>query len=156
MGASRSVAVAITGTGFDVIAGNNVVTFTPVTGAAVNATASAITTLSAATGLRRLTVTVPAGLPVGTAALSVRNAVTGETSAGKSLEIVEILLTGVTSAAVGATNVNVQITGSPNSAFVAGSTRATFGAGVTVNSTTVESPTRLTANVSVSPTAAVG
>jgi hypothetical protein len=30
--------------------------------------------------------------------------------------------------------------------FVAGSTRATFGAGVTVNTTTVESPTSLAAN----------
>ena len=142
--------------GFDATAANNVVTFTPAVGSAASATASAITTLSAATGLRRLTVTVPAGLPIGTAALSVRNAASGETSAGKSLEVVGITLTGVASAAVGASNVNVRITGSPNSAFAAGSTRATFGAGITVNTTTVESPTSLVANVSVSPTAALG
>ena len=77
--------------------------------------------------------TVPAGLPIGTAALRVLNTPTGETSAGKSLEIIAIYLPEVTSAAVGASNVNVRITGSPNTAFVAGSTRATFGAGVTVN-----------------------
>jgi len=156
MGASPSVAVSITGTGFNATAANNVVTFTPAVGGAANATATAITTLSAATGWRRITVTVPAGLPVGTAALRVRNTVTGETSVGRSLEVVAISLTGVTSANVGASNVDVRITGSPNSAFVAGSTRATFGAGVTVNRTTVESATSLMANVSVSATAAVG
>ncbi len=156
MGASPAVAVSITGTGFNATAANNVVTFTPAAGPAATATPTAVATLSTATGLRRLTVTVPAGLPIGTAALRVRNTVTGETSAGKSLEIVEIYLPGVTSAAVGASNVNVRITGSPNTAFVAGSTRASFGAGVTVNATTVESPTSLVANISVSPSAAVG
>ena len=156
MGASPSVAVSITGTGFNATAANNVVTFMPAAGPAVNATATAVVTLSAATGLRRLTVAVPAGLPVGTSALRVRNSVTGETSAGKSLEIVEIYLLEVSSAAIGASNVNVRITGSPNTAFVAGSTRATFGAGVTVNSTTVESATSLVASVSVAPTAVAG
>jgi hypothetical protein len=156
MGASPTVSVSITGTGFNATAANNVVTFTSAGGAAATATASAVATLSTTTGLRRLTVTVPAGLQAGRAALSVRNTASNETSAGKSLEIVELYLTGVTSAAVGASNVSVRVTGSPNTAFVAGSTRATFGAGVTVNSTTVESPTSLVANVSVSASAAVG
>jgi hypothetical protein len=156
MGASPSVAVSITGTGFNATAANNVVTFIPASGSAVTTAATAVTTLSAATGLRRLTVTVPAGLPIGTAALRVLNTPTGETSAGRSLEVIEISLLGVSSAAVGASNVNVRITGSPNTAFAAGSTRATFGAGVTVNSTAVESANSLVANVSVSPTAAVG
>ena len=156
MGASPAVAVSITGTGFNTTAANNVVTFTPTAGPAVSATATAVATLSTTTGLRRVTVTVPAGLPIGTAALLVLNTATGETSAGKSLEVIEINLLEVASAAVGASNVSVRITGSPNTAFVAGSTRATFGAGITVNATTVESPTSLVANISVSQTAAIG
>jgi hypothetical protein len=106
--------------------------------------------------LRRLTVAVPAGLPVGSAALSVVNTATGEASTGKSLEVIEIALPNQTSASIGANNLNVRIVGSPNTAFVAGSTRATFGAGVTVNATTVESANSLIANISVASTATVG
>jgi len=156
MGASPSVAVSVTGTGFNTTASSNEVTFTPASGPSVTSVASAIATLSAATGLRRLTVTVPAGLPVGAAALSVRNKATGEISTGKSLDIIAISLPDITSASPGASNVNVRIAGSPNAAFVAGGTRATFGAGVTVNATTVESPNSLVANISVSTTAALG
>src|SRR5262245_34314726 len=58
MGASTTVAVSITGTGFNTTAASNSVTFTPAVGAPVTAAASAVTTVSAATGLRRLTVTV--------------------------------------------------------------------------------------------------
>ena len=156
MGASPSVAISITGTGFSATASSNDITFTPASGPPVTATATAVTTLSAATGLRRLTVAVPFGLPVGTTALSVLNKSSGETSAGKSLEVIAISLPDVSTAPLGTSNLNVRIAGSPNTAFVAGSTRATFGAGVTVNSTTVESATSLIANISVSPTAALG
>jgi hypothetical protein len=156
MGASSSVAVGITGTGFNTTAASNVVTFTPASGPPVTAAASAVTTLSAATGLRRLTVAVPAGLPIGTAALRVVNTATGEASAGKSLEIIEIQLPEVASATVGAAGVNVRIAGSANATFAAGTTRAAFGTGITVNSTTVESATSLVANITVSPTAAPG
>jgi len=156
MGASSSVSISITGTGFNAIASSNDVTFTPLSGAPVTVTATAVTTLSAATGLRRLTVVVPSGLPVGTAALSVLNKQTGEVSGGKSLEVIAISLSGATSASLGANNVNVLVVGSPNTAFVAGSTRATFGAGITVNSTTVQSATSLVANISVSATATIG
>ena len=156
MGASSSVAISITGTGFNASASSNDVTFTPVSGAPVTVTATAVTTLSAATGLRRLTVVVPNGLPIGTAALSVLNKQTGEMSTGKSLEVIAIYLPDTTSAALGANNLNVRVTGSPNTAFVAGATRATFGAGITVNSTTVQSATSLVANISVSATATVG
>ena len=155
MGASPSVAVSITGTGFNATAANNVVTFTPASGSAVNATPTTVATLSAATGLRRLTVTVPAGLPIGTAALRVLNTPTGETSAGRSLEIVEIDLLQVRSAAVGASNVNVRITGSPNTAFVAGSHASDLRRRHQRSTArTVESATSLVANISVSPTAA--
>ena len=150
MGASSSVAISITGTGFNASASSNDVTFTPVSGPPVTVTATAVTTLSAATGLRRLTVVVPNGLPIGTAALSVLNKPTGEMSKGKSLEVIAIYLPDTTPAPLGANNLNVLVTGSPNTAFVAGTTRATFGAGITVNSTTVQSATSLVANISVS------
>src|SRR5262245_21225473 len=156
MGASSSVTISITGTGFNASASSNDVTFTPVSGAPVTVTAAAVTTLSAATGLRQLTVVVPNGLPIGTAALSVLNKQTGEVSTGKSLEVIAIDLPDTTSAALGANNLNVRITGSPNTAFVAGATRATFGAGITVNSTTVQSATSLVATITVSATATVG
>ena len=155
-GASPSVAVSITGTGFNTAATSNTVTFTPGSGAPVTVTASAVTTLSAATGLRRVTVTVPDGLAVGAAALTVRNTATGEASSGKSLDILTISLPGVTSSSPGASNVNVRIAGSANTAFVPGSTRAAFGAGITVNATAVESANSLVANISVSSAAALG
>jgi hypothetical protein len=156
MGASSSVAISITGTGFNVSASSNDVTFTPVSGAPVTVTATAVTTLSAATGLRRLTVVVPNGLPTGTSALTVLNKQTGELSSGKSLEVIAIDLPDTTSAPPGATNLNVRVTGSPNTAFVAGATRAAFGPGIIVNSTAVQSATSLVANITVSATATVG
>ncbi len=156
MGASPSVALSITGTGFNTTASSNQVTFTSTSGPSVTVAATAVTTLSAATGLRRLTVTLPAGLPIGSAAVRVVDTATGEVSAGRSLEVIDISLPNQTSASVGANNLNVRIVGSPNTAFVAGSTRATFGAGVTVNATTVESANSLIANISVASTATVG
>jgi Bacterial Ig domain/von Willebrand factor type D domain len=156
LGASPLVSISVTGTGFNTTPANNQITFTPVSGAAIAVSATAVTTLSAATGLRRLTLTVPAGLPVGTASLSVLNTATGEKSAGTSLEIIAISLAGVNSGQVGTSNLSVRITGSRNTTFAAGTTRAAFGAGVTVNSTTVESATSVVANISISPTATVG
>jgi len=156
MGASSGVAVSITGTGLNATASSNAVTFTPESGSPATAVATAVTTLSAATGLRRITVVVPAGLSLGTAALTVRNTATGELSSGKSLDVIALSLPDVTSAALGASNVNVRIVGSAKSAFVTGVTRASFGAGITVNSTTVGSANSLVANISVSPTAALG
>ena len=156
MGASTSVSISITGTGFSASASSNDVTFTPVSGTPVTVTAATVTTVSAATGLRRLTVVVPNGLPIGTAALSVLNKQTGEVSTGKSLEVIAIDLPDRASAALGTNNLNVRVTGSPNTAFIAGATRATFGPGITVNTTTVQSATSLIANISVSATATVG
>src|SRR3989304_3033394 len=52
----------------------------------------AVTTLNATTGMRRLTVKVPAGLPAGTTALRNLNAAAGEVSTGMSMEVVEINL----------------------------------------------------------------
>lgn len=133
-------------------------TFTHTSGVTAVATPTAVTTLDSATGLRRLTLKVPSGLPVGTTALRVLNKVSGEASTGKSIEVIEISMPDVSSAAAGTSNLNVRITGSPNCKFVAGATRATFGtgSGITVNSTTVESSTSLVANITVSATAVPG
>jgi hypothetical protein len=68
---------------------------------------------------------------------------------------VELSLPEVTSATPGTTNLNVRILGSNNANFTA-SSRAVFGAGVTVHSTTVESPTSVVATISVADTAALG
>jgi PKD repeat protein len=155
-GASAGVAIAITGLGFDSTAANNTITFTPAQGAAVTATGTSIVTLDAGSGLRRLSVTVPAGLPAGTTALRVVNGKTGEASAGQSLEVLTLSLPAVASGAPGATNVAVRITGSPNVRFVAGSTRAAFGVGITVASTNVESSTSLVATISIAASAAIG
>ena len=70
LGASAGINVQITGTGFDPVAANNTVTLTPQGGAAVNLVAESITVLDATKGLRRIGITVPAGLPVGNAAVT--------------------------------------------------------------------------------------
>ncbi len=156
MGASSAVTIHITGTGFSTTASRNEVTFVPSSGVSATATATAVTTLDSATGLRRLAVKIPTGLSVGPTPLRVLNTATGEVSDGKSIEVIEITLPEVTSAPLGATNLNVRINGSSNTKFLAGSTRAAFGTGVTVNATTVESPTSLVADITVSSTAATG
>ncbi len=156
LGASPGVSVQITGTGFDPVASNNTVTLTPQGGAAVSLVAETIATLDAATGLRRLGVTVPSGLPVGSAAVFVRNRSTNESAGGRTLQIITVTLPETNSAARGAQQVAVRITGSSNVQFVAGRTTPTFGAGITVASTQVLSPTSLIATVSVSATTALG
>ncbi len=155
-GASAGVAIAITGTGFDPTAANNTVIFTPAEGTAVTAPGASIVTLDATSGLRRLSLNVPAGLPAGTTALRVVNKTTGEASAGQALEMLTLALPGVSSGAPAATNLAVRVTGSPNVRFVAGSTRPAFGAGVTVNSTVVESSTSLVATISIAASAVIG
>ncbi|HXH05443.1 MAG TPA: PKD domain-containing protein, partial [Vicinamibacterales bacterium] len=154
MGATPGVAINITGTGFDPTAANNEVTFL-LPGASATVLGSAITTLDATRGLRRLRVTVPP-LPVGRAQLRVRNRVTGETSEGLAFEVLALAPPEPAGAAPGATNVVVRLVGSPNTAFEAGTTRAAFGAGITVHQTVVESPTVAVATISVAATASVG
>ena len=153
-GASVAVPVSITGTGFHATASNNEVTFAPAGGPARTALGEAITTLDATR--RRLTLRVPAGLPVGRATLTVRNTITGEQSTGIGLDITEIHLTGTASSVRGAGGVQVRIAGSPNVQFVAGQTSVIFGAGVTVSATTVESPTSVVATIDVAASAAIG
>lgn len=152
-GASSGVPLAINGTGFNTTATQNEVTFTHVSGQVATAVPSRVVV---GTGVLRLTVTVPTGLPVGRADLRVLNRATGEVSEGLWIDVLHFKLTGSTSAQRGASAVAVAIEGSPNSKFVAGTTRAVFGTGVTVHSTTVTSPTALVATISVADTAALG
>ncbi len=155
-GASPSITINITGTGFDATASNNEVAFVPAAGPVVTARGTSIAVVNAATGTRRLAVPVPSGLPAAPAALRVTNLTTSEVSEGLSIDIVGISLTQVASASRGTSNLSVRITGTSNSRFVAGSSRATFGAGVTVHSTTVESATSLVAVISIPATSALG
>jgi len=154
MGASSLATINIVGTGFDATASKNEVSFVPSSGATLTALGTAIATVDAATGSRRLTVKVPAGLPVGSAALRVRNLTTGGVSQGKSLDVIALTLPETTSVPAGATNRDIRITGSPNTHFVVGNTQVSFGTGVTVNKVTVQSDTTLLANVSVPETTA--
>jgi hypothetical protein len=156
LGASAGINVQITGTGFDPIASNNTVTLTPSGGSVVTLVAETITVLDQAKGLRRLGITVPAGLPVGNAAVLVRNTRTNESAGGKTLQIVQITLPQTSSAVRGATGVQVRIDGSANVQFVAGRTTPTFGAGITVTSTQVLSPTSLVATISISASTSLG
>ncbi len=153
-GASIAVPVSITGTGLNATASNNEVSFAPVGAAVRTALGEAITTLDATR--RRLTLRVPAGLPVGRVNLTVRNTVTGEQSAGVGFEVIEIHLAGTTAAAQGASGIPIRIAGSSNVQFVAGQTSVTFGAGVTVGAITVESATSLVTTIAVSASATPG
>ena len=154
-GASATVTIRITGTGFDAAAANNEVTFRATTGETAVATPTAVVMVDATRGLRRLTLRVPSGLPVGRADITVVNRVTSEVSTGLWLEVVGLVLPSVASGAPGATDLQVRITGSANAKFAPGS-RAIFGTGITVNSTTVESPTSVVANITIAASAVAG
>jgi hypothetical protein len=156
LGASAGINVQITGTGFDPVASNNTITLTPASGAAVTLVAESITVLDQTKGIRRIGITVPSGLAVGTAAILVRNLKTKESAGGKTLQIVQISLPQTTSAVRGATGVAVRVDGSSNVQFVAGRTTPNFGAGITVTSTQVLSPTSLVATISVSSSTSLG
>src|SRR3712207_5503839 len=77
--ASPGVAIQITGTGFSTTASQNVLTVTPAGGGtARTASATAVQTVDATRGIRRINVVVPAELPAGGATLRVTNSATGE------------------------------------------------------------------------------
>ena len=154
-GASATVSIQVTGSGFDLTAANHEVTFRATTGETAVAVPTAVVMVDPVRGLRRLTLRVPAGLPIGRADLTVLNRITGESITGLWLEVVALTLPDVRSGAPGATNLRVRITGSANAKFAPGS-RAVFGTGVTVVSTTVESPTSVMATITIAAGAAVG
>jgi hypothetical protein len=113
-GASAQLPIHIFGTGMAPAASSNVVTFVPVTGASVAATASNIQTLQ--DGRQNLTVTVPNGLPIGTTAVRVLNQATGETLTGASFEHIGISLPEYVSAPRGTKSLDVKILGTANGA----------------------------------------
>ncbi|MCC6161758.1 MAG: Ig-like domain-containing protein [Acidobacteria bacterium] len=149
---SAGVLVNLTGTGFATTATANDVTFTPAGGNAVTVRASAIATVNAAQGIRRLSVAVPA-LPLGQASIRVRNTTTGEESTAASVSIVSIT-PSVTTLQQGESR-EIVVTGSPAAGFTSGA-RVALGAGITVGAVTVASPTSLVVQVSVAQNAALG
>ncbi|MGE5245573.1 MAG: Ig-like domain-containing protein, partial [Betaproteobacteria bacterium] len=151
--ASAGIMLTIVGTGFNAIAANNNVTFTPTIGSPV--TVPALSVISIDTTRKRLTVKVPAGLPVGTTALLVTNRVTGEASAGRSIEVIAFALDPA--AAGPGTTATITVQGSANTQLTATSTRvAISGSGVTITATSVPTPTTAIVSVSVTADAAAG
>jgi PKD repeat protein len=155
-GASAGVLVYITGTGFNATASANAVTFIPSSGPSQSVAGSSIALVNPSIGLRRLGVTVPNGLAAGTVSIRVTNTATGEISAGKTLQILSLQLPDIQSAPPGTSHLAVRITGSPNCQFVPNGSRASFGPDITVESTTVESPTSVMAVITVPSTATLG
>jgi PKD repeat protein len=158
LGASPGVPIQISGTGFDPIASKNHVRFTPVGGGAPQTVpATAIATVDATRGIRRLNVAVPSGLPAGRATLSVINTTTGEISEGLALDVLYLTLPEVAFAAPGATGVKVVMVGSAGTMFTnPTTTRVAFGSGISVRSVVVENAQRLTAVIDVSAAATLG
>jgi len=155
-GVSASAIWSATGTGFDPAAANNTITFTPATGGAVTVPASSSTVVDAARGIRRVSVRVPAGLPIGPASVQVLNTITGVSASIPRVDILALRLPGVTASDRGVTGVVVAVRGEGGTNFVAGQTRVTFGAGVTVRSVAVTSTSELTATIDIAATAAYG
>ncbi len=149
---SAGVVVSLTGTGFATTATANDVTFTPAGGSAATVRGSAIATVNAAQGIRRLSVVVPA-LPLGQASIRVRNTTTGEESTTASVTIVSIT-PSITTLQQGESR-EIVVTGSPDAGFTSGA-RVALGAGITVGTVTVASPTSLVVQVSVAQDAALG
>lgn len=149
---SADVTVRLTGEGFGATAGTNEVLFTPASGAPVPGVVTAVSALDATGTLRRITVRVPRGLPIGPAAITVRNTSTGQVAAGVSAEIVALEATPVTLAPGETRDLTVLLRG--GAAFDAASTRVTLGAGISVNQVTVVEPARLVASVTVAAGAA--
>ncbi len=147
---------AVTGTGFDAVAANNSITFTPASGSPVTVAASSSTNVDAQRGIRRISVRVPVGLAVGAASVRIVNTVSGATADVARIEILALTLPSERSAAPGVTGLAVPIVAEGAAAFVAGQARVTFGAGITVRSVSVASPSALVATIDIATTAALG
>ncbi|MFN8066057.1 MAG: Ig-like domain-containing protein [Vicinamibacterales bacterium] len=152
-GASPGVAITFVGTGLSATAGQNDVTFRA-GGNAVTVAAANSAVVDASKGTRRLTVTVPGGLPVGPASIEVLNKDTGEISGGVTMDVLGLELPGTRDVAPG-TTASIVIAGLGVTKFDA-RTRVTVGAGVTASGMTVQSPTQLTLNVTAAASAAIG
>ncbi len=154
-GATGGVTIQITGVGFAPSASDNAVIFTPATGPQVTVAGTSIVVVNATTDTRRLAVVVPEGLAAGTAAVQVRNTLTGTVAGGRMLEVIALSIPEPVTVVRGSDGVIVPVRGSPN-AQLGGRTTVTAGAGVTVSKVTVVSPTELSLTVNVAATAEVG
>ncbi|HEX4913045.1 MAG TPA: PKD domain-containing protein, partial [Vicinamibacterales bacterium] len=152
-GVSPGVTIQITGSGFSATASRNEVHFV-VGGSPPRVVASSVRNVD--TTRKMVSVRVPDGLPVGTTPLRVVNLDTGEISEGRSIEIVALSLPSTAAASRGATNVIVDVQGTSNAQFSTTNTKLGFGAGVTVVSYVVQSPTSIRATVNVAATATLG
>jgi PKD repeat protein len=152
--ASVDVTIRVTGTGFSATASANAVTFESVSGGApLPGVVSSITAPDPA-GLRRISVRVPAGLPIGPARVLVRNTETGLTTPAAPFNVVALSV-GVPVVNPGQTlDVPVLIRG--NAAFDGSSFRLTMGSGITVTRVVKRTATEAIATVTVAANAAVG
>ncbi len=155
-GVTPGAIFSVTATGLDATAANNRITFTPVSGAPVTVAAASSALVDATKGTRRVAVRVPGGLETGTATVSILNTVTNDSTSVGTINILSLSLPEVRSGAPGATGVDVLVRAGGAANFVAGQTRVTFGAGLTVRSVSVISATELRASVDIASTAAEG
>src|SRR5215469_7461738 len=150
-------------TGTPASAANVQITLTPVGGGtALNVTPSSVTNVS---GGVQLTFQLPGAAGTGPASptlynVSLSDTTDGGLSSGNTLPFTEnpaasISLLSPNSGFQGATNEMITISGSFTN-FVQGTTQANFGAGITVNSLTVNSPTSATASISIDANATTG
>ncbi len=155
-GVSAGAVFSVTATGFDATAANHQVTFTPVAGTPVTIAATSSTVVDAARGIRRLSLRVPDGLPVGAASVRIVNTVTADVTVVPAIEILALTPPQPSQAAPGAVGVAVTVRALGAAAFVSGQTRVTFGAGITVRAVAVQSATELVATIDVSTAAVPG
>ena len=158
--------VSVTGSGFpagSIPAAN--VTLTLKSSASNQVTTTAPTAVSTVAGsTRRLTFTIPASVSV-TVPVSYTLTLSGNTTAGTAFASSNAASLTVNPAAAISTlapvsgragqTLSVTITGQFSN-FLQGSTRASFGVGITTNSTAVASATQATANITIAPTATAG
>ncbi len=151
---STGALFSVTASGLSTTTANNLFTFTPVSGGdSVSLPPTSNSVVDASRGVRRISVRVPTSLPVDQTSVTITNTENGQ-FVTTLIYVVSISL-DITSARVGdVLNVRITKTGDPASApFVQGQTRVTLGAGITILSVTVESPTSLLASVTVSSVA---
>ena len=155
-GVSAGAVFSVTATGLDATAANHQVTFTPVVGPPVTVAASSSTLVDAASGIRRLSLRVPNGLPVGAASVRIVNTITSGITNVPAIQILALDPLQPSQAAPGAVGVAVTMRAQGAAAFVSGQTRVTFGAGITVRAVAVQSATELVATIDVSAAAVPG
>ncbi len=155
-GVSAGAVFSVTATGFDANAANHSVTFVPAAGSPVTVAASSSTVIDAARGIRRLSLRVPDGVPVGVASVRIVNTITSDITDVSGIQILALSAPEPSGAAAGAAGVAVRVRAQGAAAFTSGQVRVTFGAGVTVRTLAVLSATELIATIDVSAAAVPG